>query len=257
MSLASEHKVSLAPFVQHGSIAVIRYIFLASVAGSLFQEMGETSLLAGGCVSSIAKNEIFFDNEEEANGNFAPEGSDSMSEEADDEHLNSCNAGAKEEVPRPIAKSSIGTFSIKDILGKKIDSSPKPTGRRPRKPGIDRKPRQAYTSKQLERLESEFKMDKYLSVSKRMELSSTLNLTEVQIKTWFQNRRTKWKKQMTAKVKQAQRQGLLPPFPFPAPLFSPSYLPTGSANVSVPTTFNLIPNLFPWEILNEIPDAKD
>ena len=40
-----------------------------------------------------------------------------------------------------------------------------------------------------------FQADKYLSVSKRMELSRTLHLTEVQIKTWFQNRRTKWKKQ--------------------------------------------------------------
>lgn len=60
--------------------------------------------------------------------------------------------------------------------------------KRSRKPGIDRKPRQAYSAKQLERLENEFKQDKYLSVSKRMELSKLLNLTEVQIKTWFQNR---------------------------------------------------------------------
>ncbi|KAG5681506.1 hypothetical protein PVAND_010932 [Polypedilum vanderplanki] len=74
-----------------------------------------------------------------------------------------------------------------------------------RKSGIDRKPRQAYSQNQLEKLENEFKNDKYLSVSKRLELSKTLNLTEVQIKTWFQNRRTKYKKQMSSKLKIAQR----------------------------------------------------
>ncbi|RWS15250.1 homeobox protein HMX2-like protein [Dinothrombium tinctorium] len=70
--------------------------------------------------------------------------------------------------------------------------------KRQRKQNVERKPRQAYSAKQLERLEAEFQIDKYLSVSKRMELSAALTLTEVQIKTWFQNRRTKWKKQMAA-----------------------------------------------------------
>lgn len=106
-------------------------------------------------------------------------------------------------------------------------------GKRSRKPGVDRKPRQAYSAKQLERLESEFKQDKYLSVSKRMELSKCLNLTEVQIKTWFQNRRTKWKKQLTSRLKIAQRQGIYSThyltaggFPTTAthyPLFAPYY----------------------------------
>ncbi|XP_030747749.1 homeobox protein vab-15-like [Sitophilus oryzae] len=101
---------------------------------------------------------------------------------------------------------------------------PKPTNRRSRKPGLDRKPRQAYSAKQLERLEGEFKVDKYLSVSKRMELSKALNLTEVQIKTWFQNRRTKWKKQLTTRLKMAQRQGLFPPHYFaPVPSAAPQY----------------------------------
>ncbi|XP_047476405.1 homeobox protein ceh-19-like [Penaeus chinensis] len=108
------------------------------------------------------------------------------------------------------------------------DIAPRPTGRRSRKPGVDRKPRQAYSAKQLERLEAEFKVDKYLSVSKRLELSQALNLTETQIKTWFQNRRTKWKKQMAARMRLAQRQGLLPPHLYPAlppipPILGPYY----------------------------------
>ncbi len=39
-----------------------------------------------------------------------------------------------------------------------IFAAPKPIGRRVRKPGVDRKPRQAYSAKQLERLEAEFKV---------------------------------------------------------------------------------------------------
>ena len=37
---------------------------------------------------------------------------------------------------------------------------------------------------------------KYLTINERNNLAKNLNLTDTQIKTWFQNRRTKWKKQM-------------------------------------------------------------
>jgi len=65
--------------------------------------------------------------------------------------------------------------------------------------GDDRKkrPRTAFTASQIKALETEFEKNKYLSVSKRMQLSKHLKLTETQIKIWFQNRRTKWKRKYT------------------------------------------------------------
>ena len=48
--------------------------------------------------------------------------------------------------------------STKASLYHFIKIAPKPVGRRARKPGIDRKPRQAYSAKQLEKLEGEFKV---------------------------------------------------------------------------------------------------
>ncbi|KAE9556138.1 hypothetical protein FO519_000626 [Halicephalobus sp. NKZ332] len=80
--------------------------------------------------------------------------------------------------------------------------------KRSRKTVFERKPRQAYSVAQLQTLEQEFKDDKYLSVQKRIHLSETLQLTETQIKTWFQNRRTKWKKQMTQSLKELYRQNV-------------------------------------------------
>uniref|UniRef100_A0A1I7WMU5 Homeobox domain-containing protein n=1 Tax=Heterorhabditis bacteriophora TaxID=37862 RepID=A0A1I7WMU5_HETBA len=100
--------------------------------------------------------------------------------------------------------------------------------KRARKAMGDRKPRQAYTARQLERLENEFQSDKYLSVNKRVQLSQSLNLTETQIKTWFQNRRTKWKKQLTCSIRQMYRDSV--PF-LPGP--STSTLPTNLSMTSV------------------------
>ncbi|KHJ98507.1 homeobox domain protein [Oesophagostomum dentatum] len=82
--------------------------------------------------------------------------------------------------------------------------------KRSRKAVGDRKPRQAYTARQLEKLEFEFQNDKYLSVQKRVQLSRSLNLTETQIKTWFQNRRTKWKKQLTTSIRELYRDRVVP-----------------------------------------------
>lgn len=58
-----------------------------------------------------------------------------------------------------------------------------------------RKLRTVFTEKQLEGLETKFAEKKYLSVPDRMELAGRLELSETQVKTWFQNRRMKCKKQ--------------------------------------------------------------
>lgn len=58
-----------------------------------------------------------------------------------------------------------------------------------------RKARTAFTDQQLNSLEKHFERQKYLSVQDRMEMAVKLNLTDTQVKTWYQNRRTKWKRQ--------------------------------------------------------------
>lgn len=50
-------------------------------------------------------------------------------------------------------------------------------------------------------LEKNFAKQKYLSIPERLDLAKELDLTEQQVKTWFQNRRTKWKRQLSEQDK--------------------------------------------------------
>lgn len=64
----------------------------------------------------------------------------------------------------------------------------------------ERKARTAFTDHQLQILEESFRQQKYLTVKDRGNLASRLNLSDTQIKTWYQNRRTKWKRQSVVGV---------------------------------------------------------
>ncbi|XP_067896912.1 ventral anterior homeobox 2 [Heterodontus francisci] len=54
--------------------------------------------------------------------------------------------------------------------------------------------RTSFTAEQLYRLEMEFQRCQYVVGRERTELARQLNLSETQVKVWFQNRRTKQKK---------------------------------------------------------------
>ncbi|XP_019643513.1 PREDICTED: barH-like 2 homeobox protein [Branchiostoma belcheri] len=65
----------------------------------------------------------------------------------------------------------------------------------PTRPRKQRRRRTVFTQSQLRALERKFRCQKYLSVAERAEVARALGLSETQIKTWYQNRRTKWKRE--------------------------------------------------------------
>ena len=66
-----------------------------------------------------------------------------------------------------------------------------------------KKTRTVFSRRQVYQLETAFDMKRYLSSSERASLAHALNLSETQVKIWFQNRRNKWKRQLATEFELA------------------------------------------------------
>ncbi|XP_062332706.1 T-cell leukemia homeobox protein 3-like [Osmerus eperlanus] len=74
-----------------------------------------------------------------------------------------------------------------------------------RTPPKRKKPRTSFSRVQICELEKRFHRQKYLASAERASMAKLLKMTDAQVKTWFQNRRTKWRRQ-TAEEREAERQ---------------------------------------------------
>ncbi|XP_072392106.1 homeobox protein B-H1 [Diabrotica undecimpunctata] len=99
-----------------------------------------------------------------------------------------------------VASPSKGVFFMAGGEGQQTGSSENSKGRKPRRR------RTAFTHAQLAYLERKFRCQKYLSVADRSDVADALNLSETQVKTWYQNRRTKWKRQNQLRLEQLRHQ---------------------------------------------------
>ncbi|XP_066534369.1 homeobox protein vent1-like [Hoplias malabaricus] len=62
--------------------------------------------------------------------------------------------------------------------------------------GTQRRIRTKFTPEQIDRLEKIFNKQKYLDAGERVKTAHKLNLSETQVRTWFQNRRMKLKREV-------------------------------------------------------------
>ena len=68
-----------------------------------------------------------------------------------------------------------------------------------------KKQRPLFSPHQIQTMEKEFAKQRYVTDDKRAQLALEVNLSETQVKTWFQNRRTKWKKETKDEASAASR----------------------------------------------------
>ncbi|XP_012865099.1 PREDICTED: homeobox protein BarH-like 2 [Dipodomys ordii] len=105
-------------------------------------------------------------------------------------HLVPTTAGITPVLSRHPATEAASVEAPGEALASSESEAEQPTPRQ-KKP---RRSRTIFTELQLMGLEKKFQKQKYLSTPDRLDLAQSLGLTQLQVKTWYQNRRMKWKK---------------------------------------------------------------
>ncbi|MEQ2178231.1 hypothetical protein GOODEAATRI_011836, partial [Goodea atripinnis] len=107
-----------------------------------------------------------------------------------------------------------------------------------------RRIRTSFTLEQLQVLERSFQRTHYLSVLERHTIAAALRLSETQVKIWFQNRRTKWKKERLIVPRteaQEEQRGFIPAFPSQPAVSAPLSCSPLSCQPALP--LRLVPTL--------------
>ncbi|ELW64533.1 Homeobox protein BarH-like 2 [Tupaia chinensis] len=105
-------------------------------------------------------------------------------------HLVPASPGISQALSRHPTEAACAEAPGAEAVASSESETEQPTARQKKA----RRSRTIFTELQLMGLEKKFQKQKYLSTPDRLDLAQSLGLTQLQVKTWYQNRRMKWKK---------------------------------------------------------------